>query len=129
MAMFDRLRLQALLRITAFLLARAARRSARLRMMLADAPFVFQIATEQGAGGWFALRDGRLRYHPGLHPAPDFAQVWASAGAALAVMTSRDETALMRAVNTGQCRMQGQFIHALWFNEATRIATGKAKTA
>lgn len=119
---FDALKLRALLRVTSIILARATKRSARLQAMLGDEDFVFQIATESGAGGHFALHDGALRYRPGLHAAPDFAQVWKTSGDAVRVMTSRDESDLLRAFNAGLCRMEGRFGVALWFNEAMKIA-------
>jgi hypothetical protein len=119
---FDTLRLRGLLRITAFVLARATKRSPRLQAMLGDGDFVFQIATEGGSGGHFALKDGRLRYRPRLHQAPDFVQIWKTPGDAVRVMTSPDESDLMRAFNSGLCRMDGRFIVALWFNEAMKIA-------
>jgi len=40
-------------------------------------------------------------------------------------MTSPDESDLMRAFNAGQCRMEGRFGVALWFNEAMKIARRK----
>lgn len=121
----DALKLRGLLRITAILLGRAARRSPRLQTMLAEPDFVFQIATEGGTGGHFALADGRLRYLPKLHPAPDFVQIWKTPGDAVRVMTSPDESDLMRAFNCGLCRMDGRFAAALWFNEAMKIARSK----
>lgn len=121
----DALKLRGLLRVTAILLTRAARRSPRLKVMLAEPAFVFQIATEGGTGGHFALGDGRMHYRPGLHPSPDFEQVWKTPGDAVRVMTSPDESELMRAYNAGLCRMQGRFGAALWFNEAMKIARAK----
>ena len=122
---FDALKLRALLRITAILLARATKRSPRLQTMLRERDLVFQIATDGGTGGHFALSNGALRYRPGLHPAPDFAQVWKTPGDAVRVMTSPDESDLMRAFNSGLCRMEGRFTVALWFNEAMKIARSK----
>ena len=119
---FDAVRLRALLRVTALILARAARRSQRLQTMLRDEGFVFQIATEGGTGGHFALSDGALRYRPGLHPAPHFAQIWQTPGDAFRVLISPDESDLLRAFNAGLCRMEGRFGVALWFNEAMKIA-------
>jgi hypothetical protein len=118
----DALKLRMLLRMTSIILTRATKRSARLQTMLADDDFVFQIATEGGSGGHFALRNGALRYHSGLHAAPDFAQIWRTPSDAVRVMTSPDETDLMRAFNAGLCRMEGRFGVALWFNEAMKIA-------
>jgi metal-dependent amidase/aminoacylase/carboxypeptidase family protein len=119
------LKLRLLLRMMAILLARATKRSARLREMLAEDNFVFQLATEGGSGGCFVLSDGVLRYRAGLHTKPDFAQVWKTPGEAVRVMTSPDESDLMRAYNAGHCRMEGHFGVALWFNEAMKIALPK----
>jgi hypothetical protein len=122
MEWLDNLKLRGLLRVIAMLLHRAQGRSPRLRQMLAEEAFVFQIATDAGVGGHFILKDGALRFHGGTHKAPDFAQSWRSAGDAVRVMTSPDETQLLRAFNAGRCRMQGRFAAALWFNEAMKIA-------
>ena len=121
----DNLKLRGLLRVTAALLKRAEARSSRFRRMLGEDAFVFQIATEAGTGGHFSLADGRLRYHGGVHPAPDFAQVWRRPGDAVGVLTSPDEAELLRALDAGLCRMQGRFGVALWFNEAMKIARAK----
>jgi len=121
----DNLKLRGLLRITATLLKRAETRSSRFRQMLGEDAFVLQIATEAGTGGHFILANGGIRYQGGVHPAPDFAQIWRRAGDAVRVMTSPDEAELMRAFNDGLCRMQGRFTVALWFNEAMKIARTK----
>jgi hypothetical protein len=122
---FDKFRLQALLRITALLLSHATKNSSRLQTMVKDEDFVFQIQTEAGSGGHFVLSHGALSYHAGLHSQPDYAQIWKTPGDALRVMTSADESDLMRAFNDGLCRMQGRFNVALWLNEAIKIARPK----
>lgn len=81
-----------------------------------------QIATRRGAGGHFLLRDGRLRFRAGSHPAPDFAQTWATAVDAVRTLASSDETKLLRAIDHGQCSLKGDFLVALWFNEAIKLA-------
>lgn len=124
-AFLDNLKLRALLRVTAALLKRAEAHSSRFRQMLGEDTFVFQIATDAGTGGHFILANGGIRYHGGIHPAPDFAQVWRAPGDAVRVMSSTDETGLLRAFDAGLCRMQGRFTVALWFNEAMKIARSK----
>ncbi len=114
-----------LLRLTPYLVRRAAARSARLRQLLGEGSFIFQVATAAGAGGCFVLDAGRLRFAPGLCDRPDFEQVWLSAGDAVRAMTSRDETDLLRALEDGKCAMSGRFTVALWFNEAMKIARMK----
>jgi hypothetical protein len=121
----DNLKLRGLLRVTATLLKRAEARSCRFRQMLGEDAFVFQIATDAGTGGHFVLDNGRIRYHGGVHPRPDFAQVWRRSGDAVRVLTSPDEAELLRAFDEGLCRMQGRFTVALWFNEAMKIARAK----
>lgn len=121
----DNLKLRGLLRVTAALLRRTGARSPRFHQMLCEDAFVFQIATEAGTGGHFTLADGRIRYHGGVHPAPDFAQAWRRPGDAVRVLTSPDEAELLRALDDGLCRMQGRFTVALWFNEAMKIARAK----
>lgn len=93
----DSLKLRLLLLASIPLLRRAERRSAR-------------------------LRGGVLSLHRGEHRRPDFTQHWQRSSDALRVMLSRDETDMLRAVEGGQCQLQGRFAVALWFNEAMKIA-------
>lgn len=120
--MSGRLKLRLLLTLTPFLLRRAAQRSARLRHMMRHERFVMQLATGDGVTGHFDLDGGRLSYRSGAHPSPDFVQRWRSAAEAIAVLTSRDETEMLRAAEDGRCRMQGAFRVAMWFNEAGKIS-------
>lgn len=120
--MLDRLKLRFLLLASMPLLRRASARSRRMQQMLHEESFVLQIRSADGANGYYELRDGDLHMRLGLHPRPDLSQFWLSSRAALAVMLSRDETDMLRAVEAGQCRMQGRFAVALWFNEAMKIA-------
>lgn len=119
---FDSLKLRLLLLASIPLLRRAERRSARLRELLHEESFVLQIRTADGVGGYYQLRGGVLSLHRGEHRRPDFVQHWQTAGDALRVMLSRDETDMLRAIEAGQCRLQGRFAVALWFNEAMKIA-------
>ena len=116
------LRLRLFLRATAVWLRRARERSARMRGHMATGDFVMQIRTEGGTGGFFEVRNGTIRLGRGLHPSPDFSQIWRCSRDAFRALTSRDETELFRAVEDGRLRLRGQFQVALWFNEAVRIA-------
>lgn len=119
---FPKLKLRLLLGVTPVLIERAASRSRRLRDLLDAEPFVMQVMTSTGGGGYFQLRGGRLRFHGGAHAAPDFTQVWTTAADAVQALTSRDETDVLRAFEAGRLRMKGEFAVALWFNEAMKIA-------
>ena len=70
-AFLDNLELRALLRITAAPLKRAEARSSRFRQLFREDTFVFQIASDAGTGGHFILANGGIRYHSGIHPAPE----------------------------------------------------------
>lgn len=118
----DSLKLRLLLLASIPLLRRAERRSARLRELLQEDSFVLQIRTADGVGGYYRLRGGVLSLHRGEHRRPDFTQHWQRSSDALRVMLSRDETDMLRAVEGGQCQLQGRFAVALWFNEAMKIA-------
>lgn len=122
----DRLKLDFMLAMVPTLLRRAARRCtpqrARLYELLSDTPFVFQVRTCDGAGGWFELREGELRFHRGVHVKPDFSQTWRSSSDALNILSSRDESSMLRSLEEGLCRLNGRFAIALWFNEAMKIA-------
>jgi len=120
-AFLANLKLRLLLQATVLLLRRAQKRSPRLRRHMLGEGLVLQIQTQQGAGCYFEVRDGTIRFVHGLHPRPDFAQVWRSAEDALRALTSRDESELLRAVEDGRCQLRGRFLVALWFNEAVRI--------
>ncbi|BCG24651.1 hypothetical protein TUM18999_28420 [Pseudomonas tohonis] len=118
----DTLKLRLLLAASMPLMRRAEARSERFRAMLHEESFVLQIRTRDGAGGYYELRDGTLRLRGGIHARPDLTQHWERSRDAVKVMLSRDETDMLRAVEAGQCRMQGRFAVALWFNEAMKIA-------
>ncbi|WP_233809273.1 hypothetical protein [Paraburkholderia sp. HP33-1] len=122
----DRIKLGFMLSMVPTLVRRAARRQtpqrARLYELLGEAPFVFQVRTHDGAAGWFELRDGALQFHRGVHVRPDFSQTWRSASDAVKVLASRDESAMLRSLEDGSCRLGGRFAVALWFNEAMKLA-------
>lgn len=116
------LKLRLLLRATLLLIRRAQRRAPRVRDLIARDSHVLQIQTAGGAGGHFVVGAGRIDLRMGLHPHPDLTQVWRDGHAAVAAMTSGDETDLLRAFEQGACRMQGRFMVALWFNEVMKFA-------
>ncbi|MQB34285.1 hypothetical protein [Rhizobium rhizogenes] len=116
------LKLRVILQVTPWLIMRARKRSPRIGELLNAGSFVMQISTRRGAGGHFLLCDGRLRFRAGSHPAPDLAQTWITAGNAVSTLSSRDETELLRAIDQGQCSLKGDFLVALWFNEAIKLA-------
>ena len=120
--MLGNLKLYLLLRVSLMLLRKGQRHSGRVRALMQEEGFVFQIQTMRGAGGHFILRDGVMRLKHGLHAQPDLVQIWSSGNDAFRVMSSRDETDMLRAVDAGQCRMQGNFLIALWFNEAMKLS-------
>ncbi|MCP3103393.1 hypothetical protein LZ198_31370 [Myxococcus sp. K15C18031901] len=116
------LKLRALLLATERLMLRARARSERVRQLVDEASHVLQIRTESGCGGYFEVRQGRVRMRFGLHEAPDFTQTWKDGGDAVRALTSRDEADLARAFEAGACRMSGSFLVALWFNEVMKLA-------
>ena len=116
------LKLRFLLLASKAMLRRAERKSQRFRQMLQDQPFVLQILSRDGAAGYYELADGHLQLHLGKHSRPTFSQTWATSKDAVRVMMSRDEADLMRALEDGQCELDGSFRVAMWFNEAMKIA-------
>ncbi|MGO9988916.1 MAG: hypothetical protein ACLPUH_09540 [Steroidobacteraceae bacterium] len=122
------MKLYLLLGVTLLLLRKAQKDSARVRTLMQENSFIFQIQTVGGAGGHFTLRDGRLSLTQGLHANPDFAQIWASGHDALRTLTSSDETDMLRAFDAGRCRMRGNFLIALWFNEVLKLARKRGST-
>lgn len=119
------LKLRLLLRITLVLLRRALRNSERVRRLMREDSFVFQIRTHAGSGGYFVVGDGGIALHYGVHPRPDFVQSWANGNDAFRTLISSDETDLLRAFEARQYRMQGNFRRALWFNEVIKLARSK----
>lgn len=122
------LKLHLLLSVTLMLLRKGQRNSERVRALMREEGFVFQIQTVRGAGGHFILRDGGMSLKRGLHAQPDLVQIWVSGNDAFRVVSSSDETDMLRAVDAGQCRMQGNFLIALWFNEVMKLARGRDST-
>lgn len=122
MAIFDAFKLRILLQAAPWLIMRAQKSSPRLQGLLAEGPFILQIATAQDQGGHFELRNNRLRFHRRSHPSPTFSQTWVSAAAAAHALGSRDPTEMLRAMDDGRCRMAGEFRVGLWFNEAMKLA-------
>jgi len=119
------LKLRLLLFITLKLIRSSQRRSEKVSELLRSGNFIFQVRTTQGAGGYFDVRDGAINLHYGLHDQPDFSQSWNDGNDALRVLTSADETDLLRAFEDRLYRMQGQFKYALWFNEVMKLARAK----
>lgn len=115
-------KLKLLMRITLVLIRRAEARSSRVRELIASEQHVLQIQTADGVGGHFVVADGRLSLRMGLHPKPDFTQIWCDGNTAVKAMTNADKTDLLRAFEDGKCEMRGRFIVALWFNEVMKLA-------
>jgi hypothetical protein len=116
------LKLLPLLAATRWMIRKAAKRSVRIRTLLHEEPFTFQIVTRSGVGGHFILEDGHLHLHWGRHQRPDFSQVWRSGADAVRLLTSTDETSMLRGYEEGRYTMQGRFTIALWFNEVMKLA-------
>jgi hypothetical protein len=110
-----------LLAATPWMIRRAAKRSPRLRALLLEQEFTFEIVTRGGVGGHFVLQGGRLDLRWGRHQRPDFSQIWRTGWEAVNTLTSRDETAMLRGYEEGKYTMQGRFTVALWFNEAMKL--------
>jgi hypothetical protein len=124
MSLIYKLQLRGLLLATNLLLKRATAKSPRMKAMLSDPPFIFQIQTDDGVSGHFELRDRALLFRLGSHVAPTFVQHWKGSREAVSVMLNKDETEILRAMEDGRCRMQGSFLIGMWFNEAIKIARG-----
>ena len=111
-----------LLAVTRWMIWRAEERSPRVRALLREEEFTFEIITRSGIGGHFVLHGGRLDLHWGRHERPDFAQIWRTGGDAVRTLTNRDQSAMLRGYEEGLCTMQGRFTVALWFNEVMKLA-------
>ena len=122
----DQLTIWLLLQLSMPPLNKAAKRSARFRKLLEERPFVFQIATRSGAAGFYELRDKRLHVTFRRHPTPDLSQTWQSGQEARRVLMNPDDSEMLRAMEDGRVRVQGNFAIALWFNEAMKIAKTKS---
>jgi len=121
MSMSD-LKLLTLLAMTRWMIRRAETRSPRLRALLQAEEFTFELATRSGVGGHFVLHNGQFDLHLGRSKSPDFAQTWSTGDDAVRTLTSKDETAMLRAYEEGLYTMQGRFTVALWFNEVMKLA-------
>ena len=49
-----------------------------------------------GGGGYFTVKEGRIGPTTGVHPNPDFAQIWRNADVAVRALMNSDETELLR---------------------------------
>lgn len=124
MKFIERLKLYVLLMVSAVLVRHAGKKKSRLQQLLREKPFVFQILTADGAAAYLELRNEKFKMHFGKHSAPDFSQSWGKARDAVAVMLSRDETEILRALEDGRCELQGSFLIGMWLNEAIKLARG-----
>lgn len=118
----DDFKLLPLLAATKWMILRAAKRSPRIRALLRQEQFVFQIMTGSGVGGYLVLHHGHLQLRWGLHKKPDFLQIWRSGSDAVYILASRDEASMLRGYEEGRYTMQGNFTIALWFNEVMKLA-------
>jgi hypothetical protein len=116
------IKLRILLYIMQRIIHRGQRGSARIQQLLGGDPFVLQIKTARGVGGYFIVKHGTIRLMYGVTPNPDFCMIWRDGHDALRSMASSDETELLRSFESGQCRMQGSFLVAMWLNEVMKIA-------
>ncbi|TGN16799.1 hypothetical protein [Leptospira ilyithenensis] len=97
--------------------------SKRMKELLSETDFVLQIRTEKGnRGGYFSLKDRNLSFDFGIHPSPDFSQIWKTSQDAYITLSKRNETEILRAYEAGKYRMNGSFLIGLWFAEVTKIS-------
>ncbi len=125
MTMLSKLRLRIMLSLAPLLVNRAARRSSRLKQLLAAAPGALQVTAGKKPVGFYTVEAGALRWKGGAHPAPGFTQVWKTPQIALKVLTSGGEPDLIGAFAAEQLKMNGDFQTALWFKEVMSIAQSK----
>ncbi len=115
------LKLLPLLAATRWKIRRATKHSPRLRALLRAEEFTFEVTARSGVGGHFVLHKGQFDFHLGKIQSPDFAQTWRTGDDAMHTLTSRDETAMLRAYEEGLYTMHGRFTVALWFNEVMKL--------
>lgn len=125
MSILSRLRLRIMLSLAPLLVNRAAKRSSRLKQLLAAAPGALQVTAGKKPVGFYTVKGGALRWKGGRHPAPSFTQVWKTPQVALRVLTGGDEPDLIGAFQAEQLKMNGDFQTALWFKEVMTIAQSK----
>jgi hypothetical protein len=111
-----------MLNLAPVLVNRAAKHSSRLKYLLETAPGAIQVKAGGKPVGFFIVERGALRFTPGSHSAPSFTQAWETAQSALNVLTSKDETEILRAAEAQELAMSGSFLTAIWFNEVMLIA-------
>ncbi|MGO9173522.1 MAG: hypothetical protein ACLP7P_16375 [Rhodomicrobium sp.] len=122
MTLFPRLRLRIMLSLAPLLVNRAAKHSSRLKYLLETAPGAIQVIAGKKPVGFFRVEQGAFRWKRGVHPAPSFTQAWKTPRSALRVLTSKDETDILRASEAQELSMSGSFLTAIWFNEVMLIA-------
>lgn len=81
------------------------------------------IKTEKGGRGRLFLFDRRtVTSRRGSGHAYDAAIVWADAGTAFRVMSSRSDEAAFLAAAAGKMKLDGMAFFAQWFNDGVKIA-------
>lgn len=116
------LELLPLLAVTRWMVRRAEKRSPRVRALLRQEEFIFEMCTRGGIRGHFVLQSGQFDLRWGRHKMPDFTQTWRTGADAVRTLTSKDEAAMLRAYEEGLYTMRGRFTVALWFNEVMKVA-------
>jgi hypothetical protein len=127
MNILSRLRLRVMLSLAPILVNGAAKRSERLRQLLAKAPGPVQFIAGRRPVGFYIVKDGDLRWKGGAHPSPSFTQSWKTPQAALRELIAKDEPDVVGAFLAEQLRLSGNFQSGLWFGEV--MATAKAMQA
>lgn len=81
-----------------------------------------QVSTREGAGAYVRLRQGQMEFRCGVCKFADFTQIWTTASEAVNEFTLNDKGGLLRAFEEGRCTLKGNFLIALWFSEAIKVA-------
>ncbi|MGA7325029.1 MAG: hypothetical protein WBX25_11225 [Rhodomicrobium sp.] len=115
-------RLRIMLSLAPILVNRAAKKSDRLRQLLASAPGPIQFVAGKRPVGFYTVRAGALRWKGGAHPKPSFTQVWKTPESAFRELIGKDEPDIVGAFLAEQLKLFGNFQSGLWFGEVMAIA-------
>lgn len=118
---------KALLWVFGRLLKKAAKINPDFVEYIKGKDLTFQIQTAKGKGRHFIVKDETVRSKRGLAKTPTFSLIFKDAATALNVMTSKDKTAFMKAIQDKDLVISGDFKEVMWFQGLTKYLKPKRK--
>lgn len=117
-----------LLWVFGLLMKKAAKSNEAFQKQLVGKDVVIQIQTgDTEKGRHFIIKDSKVQSKSGLQEKPSLGLVFKDADTALAVMTSKDKNAFMKAVQEKDLMVKGDFSLLMWFMGLVKSMKPKKK--